>query len=241
MARTVALRLPACGRNPNMPKPVAIPFTQIRIGRFLFLLLFLLLIFFLRPFLLGVPGFVFLMDLAFLAVLIAGVYSARNKPGWYRALAFFAVLAVGTLWAHELLNLAVLRTVGLVCGALFMGLLVAMLVALLFAQQEVTFDLITGSICGYLLVGQVWAFLYALLETFSPGALGIATRAGEDVFSYSYFSYVTLTTLGYGDISPVSPTAQSLATLEAIFGQFYVAIIVARLVAIHVSQSIERR
>lgn len=241
MVWTVALRVPGCGRNPNMPKPVAIPFTQIRIGRFLFLLLFLLLIFFLRPFLLNVPGFVFLMDLMFLAVLIAGVFSARNKAGWYRVLAFLAVLTVGTLWTNEFLNLAVLRTIGLVCGALFMGLLVAMLVALLFAQQEVTFDLITGSICGYLLVGQVWAFLYALLETFSPGALGIATTAGEDVFSYSYFSYVTLTTLGYGDISPVSPAAQSLATLEAIFGQLYVAIIVARLVAIHVSQSIERR
>ena len=75
-----------------MPDRVTIPFTRIQMGRFLFLLLFLLLIFFLRPFLLNVPGFVFLMDLIFLAVLIAGVYSARNKPAWSRVLAVLALL-----------------------------------------------------------------------------------------------------------------------------------------------------
>ncbi len=223
-----------------MPDRITIPFTQIQMGRFLFLLLFLLLVFFIRPFLLNLPGFVLLMDLLFSALLISGVFASRNRPGWFRFLASLAVLTLLSLWTNELAALSFLRTLGLIGGALFMCLLAVMLVAHLFAQREISFDLITGSICGYLLTGQFWAILYALLETFSPGAIGSVDAAGKDLFYYSYFSYVTLTTLGYGDISPVSPTAQSLATLEAIFGQLYVAIIVARLVGLQVSQSIER-
>lgn len=224
-----------------MSDRVTIPFTHVRIGRFLFLLVFLLLVFFVRPLLVAMPGFGLMMDGLFTAVLISGVFASGKRTRWFRWMMLLAVLTLAALWAGKWIGLPALRTLGSVGGALFMALLSVLLVVHLFTQREVTFDLITGSVCGYLLVGQFWAFLYFLLEHCSPGSLSLSAAGGNDLFSYSYFSFVTLTTLGYGDISPATPTAQSLATLEAVVGQLYVAVIVARLVGIQASQSLTEK
>jgi voltage-gated potassium channel Kch len=85
---------------------------------------------------------------------------------------------------------------------------------------------------GYLTLGLVWTMFYMVLSHFSPGAFapppGVLDRT-----SALYFSFITLTTVGYGDISPVSNGARMMAVLEAIFGTFYVAILISRLVALH--------
>ena len=107
-------------------------------------------------------------------------------------------------------------------------------------------DKLLGAICAYLLVGVTWALLFALIGDLDPGAFRWPSLHGEQVteasFStYTYFSFVTLTTLGYGDVSPVSEIARRLALLEALLGQIYLAVLVARLVGLHLSQSIAAR
>jgi voltage-gated potassium channel len=91
---------------------------------------------------------------------------------------------------------------------------------------------IIGSIAVYLLLGLVWAMLYLLLLEFAPGAIqGIEDQRWENNFSdILYFSFVTLTTLGYGDITPVHPASSALAYLQAITGAFYMAVVVASLI-----------
>ncbi len=97
---------------------------------------------------------------------------------------------------------------------------------------HVDINIITGSVALYLIIGLIWATIYTLLVQLSPEAItGLEAGDWSDILSaMTYFSFVTLTTLGYGDISPVSPIARVLVILEAVTGMFYFAIVVASLV-----------
>ena len=100
-------------------------------------------------------------------------------------------------------------------------------------------DQVLGGVVLYLNIGLTFATIYALIENVSPGAFhAAAAGAGPPLHPsyFIYFSFVTLTTVGYGDIVPVHAAARSMATLEAALGQLYPAIILARLVSIEVSQ-----
>jgi voltage-gated potassium channel len=96
---------------------------------------------------------------------------------------------------------------------------------------------IVGAICIYLLMGLIWALLYLFIAQTIPDAFnGLEQRVWYDNFAdVAYFSFVTLTTLGYGDISPIVPIARFLVYMEAIVGVFYMAILVASLIGIRVS------
>lgn len=97
---------------------------------------------------------------------------------------------------------------------------------------------ILGSICLYMLFGLIWALMYTLLELNIPGSFkGITTESVwyELLPTFVYFSFVTLTTLGYGDISPNLPIGQFLVYFQALVGQFYIAILVASIVGAHVN------
>ncbi len=97
---------------------------------------------------------------------------------------------------------------------------------------SVDINKIVGSIALYLLLGLIWSIIYTILLEFLPGSFnGIETKHWYDnMRNTTYFSFVTLTTLGYGDINPTRPIAQVLVVLEAISGMFYLAIIVASLI-----------
>jgi len=105
------------------------------------------------------------------------------------------------------------------------------LIAHVLKKGPITFRRIQGAIAVYLLLGLAWANAYKMIEHFIPGSFsGALTDIGRFT-SWVYFSFVTLATLGYGDIAPVSPVARSLAAAEAITGQLYLAILIARLVS----------
>ena len=96
---------------------------------------------------------------------------------------------------------------------------------------------IVGSICIYLLMGMLWAFAYLIVEAFLPGSMkGLEQDLWqENTSALIYYSIVTLTTLGYGDISPAQPITQFLAYMEAVTGVFYMAILVASLIGIRLA------
>jgi len=97
---------------------------------------------------------------------------------------------------------------------------------------SVDINKIVGSVALYFLLGLIWAIFYTFLLYFSPEAMkGVESGAWPDnMFTMTYFSFVTLATLGYGDISPLTPVAQSLVILEAVTGMFYMAVVVASLI-----------
>jgi hypothetical protein len=133
---------------------------------------------------------------------------------------------------------------GQICEIAFLFGAAALIVRSLFSSQAVSFDSILGAVCGYLFVGLGWAVCYLIIERFSPGSFTFSSSllsvgAREDMLPQllTYYSFVTLTTVGYGDISPVTPAARTFAWIEAIAGQFYVAVIVAGLVSMIVSKN----
>jgi hypothetical protein len=128
---------------------------------------------------------------------------------------------------------------GRLCEVLFLLGASVLIVESLFSAPTLTFDSILGAVCGYLFLGLAWAVLYAMIEGFRPGSFEISRKlvTGGEVARplphvLTYYSFVTLTTVGYGDISPVSPAARTLSWIEAITGQFYLAVIVAGLVSV---------
>ena len=91
--------------------------------------------------------------------------------------------------------------------------------------------------CVYLLLGVIWAMVYTILDVISPGSFHGILRLDEPGWdsAWLYFSFVTMTTLGYGDLLPISATARALAYMQAVVGQFYIAILVAGLVSAYIS------
>jgi hypothetical protein len=128
--------------------------------------------------------------------------------------------------------------VGHLCEMLFLFGAAVLIVKGLFNARTFTFDSIFGAICGYLFLGLGWAVLYSMIERFQPGSFEISRSlvSGDEPSRplphvLTYYSFVTLTTVGYGDISPISPATRTCSWLEAITGQFYLAVIVAALVS----------
>lgn len=106
---------------------------------------------------------------------------------------------------------------------------------------EVSKDVLYGAVCVYILIGGMWFAIYALLYSVQPGSFYAAAAVSADgILGWSdflYYSFATLTTLGYGEIVPVTSHARSLAMLEAIIGVLYLAVIIGRLVGMYITQS----
>ncbi len=190
----------------------------------------IVLVFVLPPFLPPGTSRSLATDAAFALVLLTGVLALSERGLAWRLLMAAALVVIGVLLANRMIAVAepVIR------GAELVSLLLLLLVVLgqTFRAGPVTGHRIQGGIAGYLLLGLVWAQAYALVEILHPGSFSGAISAEAGHRGFAYFSFVTLTTVGYGDILPVHPAARSLAMLEAVTGPLYVAILLARLVSL---------
>lgn len=119
----------------------------------------------------------------------------------------------------------------------FLGYAVAVILGNIFRKRAVGADDVLGAVCGYLIAGAAWSSLYALTDSLLPESFTLAPPFAAMLSDwhgraavFNYFSIVTLTTMGYGDITPVRAPSTAFAVLEAVFGQFYIAVVVAQLV-----------
>jgi hypothetical protein len=175
-----------------------------------------------------------LRHFVFSALLLAGAMTAM-KFHWLRMVvaaivgAALLVRWVAVAWPSE--ALLVWREV----STLLLLALFCMIVAKrVYRAGPVTSRRIMGAVAVYLLLGLGWEQSYELLHMLHPESFaGVDADTGPD--AWTYFSFVTLTTLGYGDITPVSPLARSLATAQALTGQIYLAVMLARLVALQMA------
>jgi len=129
---------------------------------------------------------------------------------------------------------------------LFVGAAIAGLLRVVLSHQSVTRETVRGGIAIYLLLAVVWSLLFEVVALLDPAAFaGQVGDAGVDPAAvrghFLYFSLTTMTTLGYGDIVPRSPFARNLVTLEAVSGQLFLALFMARLVGIQIAQELKQR
>ncbi|MGF1686989.1 potassium channel family protein [Photobacterium japonica] len=158
--------------------------------------------------------------------------SLRFDSGWYRFLISLVVAWVILAVAKSAFGFT--QTNVLMLGLMFVfffGTFKSIARQILFTGS-IDNNKVVGSLALFLLLGLMWALSYLLILEFSPAAFtGLEKKEwGETFANAAYFSFVTLTTLGYGDISPITPFAQVIVYLEAIAGVFYMAIVVASLV-----------
>jgi hypothetical protein len=219
-----------------MSKEIRIPFTDIQVGRFLFLFISMVLMFVFRPFLTEHLTIAYLMEIFLFLVFLSAVYAIRQKKSVFIIALFLLLLTEVLQLLSHLLDIPSLDTLSNILGGLLLAYTATVILFHLFREDRITGDLIMGAICVYFLMGLVWALVYSTLEFFQPGSFQMPQGTVNQA-TFTYYSYVTLTTLGYGEITPISGPARSFAVLEAMMGQIYLAVLIARLVGIHIAQS----
>jgi hypothetical protein len=176
-------------------------------------------------------------------VLLAAVFVNTPQRWSFWTAMIIGAAAIGGLAASAITGSLAIRIGADVLGLALLGFTTLLMLNGLIYARRVSPDTIVGGICVYLLIGLCFAMMFALIVDLEPGAIveeNVAiersmTEQSSHATKLLYFSFVTLTTLGYGDISPRSELAQMMAVGEAVIGQLYLAIFVARLVALYVS------
>ena len=220
-----------------MKRPIIIIIEKI--GHYGFLLLFLCLMIGLKPFLNEYIERDLLADIFLIGVLMSGVYALDRDPIAFRICCGITfIIIVLRLLAHtdigKLYHVSLFQTETILTG-LFIVQLLWIILSHILTEQEVTSDTILGGACVFVLLGFLWGYIYFILNTLEPNSLTANSSFSKELADYIYFSFITLTSTGYGDILPVTQKARGLAILEAITGQLYLAIMISRLVSLHIS------
>ncbi len=200
------------------------------------LLLALALLFAVTPFLQGIPGGK-VIEAALMTLVLLSALLVAGGQRTFRAGMILAVVTLVARWLNLLNPHLYPAWAFLILGAAFFGLVVFQILRHVLTAEVVNIDTLCACLCGFLLLGLLWSMVYSLVAAADPKAFGFSDPTQTlDAFNAFYFSFVTLSTIGYGDITPVSRAARMFAIMEAISGMFYVAVLVARLVSIHSAQ-----
>lgn len=206
------------------------------------LLFFLLLYIVGSPFLEPYPSLAVFAHVSLSIALFAAVY-AVNKQNKQRSIAITLLLPLLILYWLGLYDVVTFsRLVAHLLFTFYYGLLVYSFICQIKNAPRVSTNVLCATLSLYLIIGLFWGSLYTLLYQLNPEAYsGILLEGTRDAtHTFNYFSFVTLTTLGYGDITPQTPGAASICQMEAIIGQFFTAVVVAWLVGMYVSDKRDR-
>lgn len=197
----------------------------------------LILLFVITPFLEAMTSGDAVTAIAMTVVLASAVLAVggrRRTLAWGVAL---VVPAIAAEWIDRFFPDAVSPVVISGAGLVFVAFIITQLSLFIARESRVGSDVLCAAVAIYLLIALLWATAYSLVEELAPGSFMIQATPGLDAsmqgFNAVYFSVMTLTTAGYGDITPVTGPARMLAMLEAMVGIFYVALLVARLMTMY--------
>jgi hypothetical protein len=183
-------------------------------------------------------GYPLVSELAFSVFLIIGIWSLPGTRNWFLLGIVLVTLGIGS-------NILALAGTGIffsylsLCSyIIFLMLTISLAIRQVVRSGPINANRVIGVICIYLLLGLIWSLFYVLINMFIPDSFSIQIGGSpfEQAHPFLYYSFVTLTTLGYGDISPLGETARAMSTIEAILGQFYIAILVAGAVATFIAR-----
>jgi hypothetical protein len=173
-------------------------------------------------------------ELSLTLVLLVGVWSLEGNRWIFRAgLALVIITALLSFSYYFRPHVGIVHVVK-VLGLVFLLLSAVITFRSVFLAGEVNLNRLAGAASLYLIIALIWTLLYSLLYAADPRSIS-GLPAQPSLWDYLYFSLTTLTTLGYGDVLPVSAPARTLAGVEVTLGQFYLTILVAALVGMHVA------
>jgi len=189
-------------------------------------------------------------DLVMFGVIAAALGSTRGRGLAYRLGWVFGLSTFVTGFLSRSLGVASAYPFSAGLRGLFFGYLIIVIFSEIIRRQKIDFDAVMGASCVLVLLGLTFSSAYVLLEWQTPGSFMIPKipPSIESVFgptstefSLLYFSFVAMTTIGFGDIVPVAPPARSLAALEGLLAQLYLTIIIARLVGLEIANRLQEK
>ncbi len=209
--------------------------------RYHILLLVLMLGLVVEPILFGERAHSAVFDVPYSLILACSMFALAGQRRLRWAVMVLGVLALLTTWSAYIVPDAAHRNmlvVGHGCGILFLALSVYTTLLAVLVKHSLSMESILGCIAGYLMLGMAWGMAYSLLHLVSAESFQLGDQfvpfieAGQTrVPVFTYYSFITLTTVGFGDMTPVSQVARTLSWLEAVTGQFYLAVIVAGIIS----------
>jgi hypothetical protein len=214
--------------------------------RYSVLLLAILLLLVLHPLVRGSVLARWLYDLLLTLVFLAALLAVFQRRAHHLVAVLLGGLTMVANWVGYVLPGLPPEPLAVgfhVLAALFLGFATATILLTIHEARAVTADSLAGAFSGYVLAGLVFMHLYCVLEAVAPGSFRVPSDLGAGLSDpeqrrtiLNYLSFMTLTTVGYGDIVPATSTAWELACVEAVAGQFYVAVVIAELIGLKVSQ-----
>lgn len=216
--------------------------TRPHLRRFLFLLVTLLLTLVLGPALDHFPRMRILMNVFWTLVLVSSAYAISQNKRTLMIAILFALPFFTEEWSSVFIHSLPLFVVGKFFGAAFFAFIIYHILRFIYGQTEVRMEMLVAAAVVYLLLAAMWSYFYVILEMIHPGSFNLPDSGSIHIGNrFIYFSFVTITTLGYGDITPNTGLASSLSMVEAVVGQLYMTVQVAWLVGIHVASFYEKR
>ena len=188
----------------------------------------------------------------FVAILLSSVLAISKSKTVARIAIILAVPDIILSVVIVTHNVFVIEVLLHVMNIIFLGFVSLTILGYIFSVHTVKLNTISASLCVYFLLALLWAVVFSLLTLLDPDSFNFGFGAknlteetmlfgsGDSIYPV-YFSLVTMTTLGYGDISPATSIARAFSAFEAVMGQLYLAVLVARLVGLHTSQSFKKR
>ncbi len=186
----------------------------------------------------GVKYGYYVINIASNVVFLLGVYAiGRNKK------TIIILLILGMPWVFTDWIFAS-STQSIFASILYFFFVTTILLNHILKAKDITQDTLYGAVCLYLILGLLWVTIYGSIEYLSPGAVFVSERLGltGDINTNElvYYSYTTLSTLGYGDITSITPLGRILSVLEALAGQLFIAVLIARLVSLYTAKAIQK-
>jgi voltage-gated potassium channel len=213
---------------------------RLRIGRWRLsakeLLAALVMLFFVAPFVQDLPHGEFIEGLLMSLVLLSAIAAVGGRRRTLIAAVCLAAPAIIGKWVHHFCPEQYPFPLYLIAALAFLAFVIVHLLRFVLRARVVNTEVLCASIAAYLTMGLLWAMAYLLTWFANPQSFAFnvpSEHSGMDGFNAFYFSFVTLSTVGYGDITPISKVARMLAIMEAIIGLLYVAVLIARLVSLY--------
>ena len=203
--------------------------------RFLILMGLILALLVLGPILEQLVTIRILIDIFLTAIVLSMLNLDHSKSRLVQFGRLLAIVMLISLWLKYFYNYDLLSAASMMIGVLFTVVVTVYTLAFIIRSEKVTREVICAAMVVYLLVAQLWALVYTFLDLIDPASFTLP-QGQSDFLLFEYYSFVTLTTLGYGDITPLTKVAKTFSVLEAVVGQLYLVAVVAWFVGMHVSR-----
>jgi len=194
--------------------------------RFLILMVLIMALLVLGPILEPFVAIRILIDVFLTAIVLSMLYIVTHKNRLVQIGRLLAIIMLISLWLKYFFKYEVFAVTSMMIGVLFTIVVTAHALAFIIKSETVSREVIYAAMVVYLLGAQLWALIYTFLDLINPASFHLP-QGQSDFLLFEYYSFVTLTTLGYGDITPLTKVAKAFSVLEAVVGQLYLVVVVA--------------